>query len=872
MACEQKRISLQILRWRASKESEIQGLQQLRGKRRYTPKTGIAPFRLNRRILQTFSAVFLLISKAHAQEGSPIADDPSPPRNNYGAPGLIDMPSARMAPDGELSVGAFFTQNIQRYNLGFQAFPWLEASLRYSGLSHFYPPYSVYYDRSFSLKMRLLEESEALPSLAVGVNDIVGTGVYGGEYLVASKRFGTVDASLGIGWGRLGSTALFKNPLASIAPSFGIRPAAFSTEVAGGTNFNVLFHGHNVGLFGGLSWATPVDGLVLTGEYSSDAYSEEANRGAFRPYNQINLGASYQLTQTMTAGVSWLYGRAVGGNISFQLDPVHDPYPQRIGPPLPEIKIRTPEEQQLALERLMGVRGAHNNALSQSFADNRQLVDQLWKLKSLDDVKLNGHVISLSFTRGDAAALCRGVASVIGQYDTSLTSVNVSRGNVRAQCPIAVMPALVRVSANVIRSMDTATLANMSSVITLIHADGRTAASDAAAIAKIRTDMAKQQIGVAALSLAETEAIVYYNNGRYFSEVDAIGRLTRILTEDAPVEIEKFRLVSLSGGRPTREFVVLRAPLERTVSQTGDFHFATDVESAPAPMENPVLAAATGKNYPSASWFIFPQFRQQLFDPQNPLGVQFLAGALGTIDILPGLSINGQVEASLFDTFNTNRPPSSDLPHVRTDFLQYFTRGKNGIAYLDAEYKFRLAPTVFATVRAGYLESMFAGAGGEILWRPEGQRWALGVDAFDVQQRNFDRLFGLQNYRAFTGHVSLYYASPWYDLNFVLRAGQYLAHDRGLTLEITRRFSTGIEVGAFFTKTNVSAQTFGEGSFDKGIMLRIPLNWIAPIETQAQFNMDLRPVQRDGGQRLEGDASLFYETRRVSEEVLQANN
>jgi hypothetical protein len=163
---------------------------------------------------------------------------------------------------------------------------------------------------------------------------------------------------------------------------------------------------------------------------------------------------------------------------------------------------------------------------------------------------------------------------------------------------------------------------------------------------------------------------------------------------------------------------------------------------------------------------------------------------------------------------------------------------------------------------------MYAGAGGEILWRPAGQRWALGVDAFDVQQRDFDRLLGLQSYRAFTGHVSLYYASPWYDLNFVVRAGQYLAHDRGLTVEISRRFSTGVEIGAFFTKTNVSAQQFGEGSFDKGIMLRIPLNWIAPIETQAQLNMDLRPVQRDGGQRLEGDARLYYDTRRVSDELL----
>jgi len=168
-------------------------------------------------------------------------------------------------------------------------------------------------------------------------------------------------------------------------------------------------------------------------------------------------------------------------------------------------------------------------------------------------------------------------------------------------------------------------------------------------------------------------------------------------------------------------------------------------------------------------------------------------------------------------------------------------------------------------VHTGYLESMFAGAGGEILWRPQGARWALGADVYQVWQRDFDRLLGLQHYHQTTGHVSLYYASPWYGLNFQLRAGQYLAGDRGVTLQITRRFSTGVEIGAFLTKTNVPAAQFGEGSFDKGIVIRIPLGWVTPIESQSEIAMDLRPVQRDGGQVLGADATLYRETRALNE-------
>ena len=74
-----------------------------------------------------------------------------------------------------------------------------------------------------------------------------------------------------------------------------------------------------------------------------------------------------------------------------------------------------------------------------------------------------------------------------------------------------------------------------------------------------------------------------------------------------------------------------------------------------------------------------------------------------------------------------------------------------------------------------------------------------------------------------------------------------------------------MEIGAYFTKTNVSATQFGEGSFDKGIIIRIPLGWALPIETQGRFDLNLRPLQRDGGQTLDGDATLYDETFRTGE-------
>jgi hypothetical protein len=204
------------------------------------------------------------------------------------------------------------------------------------------------------------------------------------------------------------------------------------------------------------------------------------------------------------------------------------------------------------------------------------------------------------------------------------------------------------------------------------------------------------------------------------------------------------------------------------------------------------------------------------------------------------------------------------LPHVRSDFGEYYSHGAYGFTSLNATWRARPAGNVFTELKAGYLEDMFAGVGGQVLWRPEGQRWAIGADVYQVWQRGFDRLIDLRSYNVVTGHVNIYYESPWYGINVAVHGGRYLAGDWGGTIEISRRFETGVEVGAFATFTNVPFAKFGEGSFDKGVIIRIPLEWLLPIHTQSEAKMDFRPLSRDGGQRLDNDDSLYDETRRTS--------
>ncbi|MEL6419420.1 MAG: YjbH domain-containing protein, partial [Pseudomonadota bacterium] len=91
--------------------------------------------------------------------------------------------------------------------------------------------------------------------------------------------------------------------------------------------------------------------------------------------------------------------------------------------------------------------------------------------------------------------------------------------------------------------------------------------------------------------------------------------------------------------------------------------------------------------------------------------------------------------------------------------------------------------------------------------------------------------------------------------------GRYLAGDTGATFTISREFKNGWKVGGFFTLTDVSAEEFGEGSFDKGINLTIPLNWFLGKPTQQTVSTTIRPIQRDGGARL-GVPGRLYEVVR----------
>ena len=151
------------------------------------------------------------------------------------------------------------------------------------------------------------------PALAIGLNDFLGTGIYSSEYVVATKTLGDrVRVTGGIGWGRLAGVGGFTNPLSIFDNRFKTRPQR-TVGVGGDVETGQFFRG-DAALFGGIEWQA-TDRLTLMAEYSPDAYPRETP-AAFSRRSQVNLGANYKLRPGMDLSLRYLYGDAIGVQVT----------------------------------------------------------------------------------------------------------------------------------------------------------------------------------------------------------------------------------------------------------------------------------------------------------------------------------------------------------------------------------------------------------------------------------------------------------------------------------------------------------------------------------------------------------------------------
>ena len=263
--------------------------------------------------------------------------------NNYGMPGAIDNPTAEAFPDGQFSFSSSVFGGTVRTNLSFQISDSLTTSFRYSRIPSAGGDHRGYFwDRSFDIHYILKKNTNYFPAIAIGLRDFIGTGLYSGEYLVATSNLNSrLKVSAGIGWGRLSG----KNTFSNIFGKGNIRSSAF-LGMGGTPSLKQFFSGKNSPFFSASYLLS--DRTEFVAEFSSDDYDREIlTPKGFERKNNINFALKYKIAPDFSITGKLMHGNAFGLSGVLALNPKNSPYKSGREPaPMPLLSDKTLSQTQ----------------------------------------------------------------------------------------------------------------------------------------------------------------------------------------------------------------------------------------------------------------------------------------------------------------------------------------------------------------------------------------------------------------------------------------------------------------------------------------------------------------------------------------------
>ncbi len=732
-----------------------------------------------------------------------------PSQSDFGGVGLMQMPTGRMAPEGEFNFATSYNDEYQHFTASVQLFPWFETTIRYTQVQDLLysddPSFSgstKYTDKGIDFKIRLLEESNWLPETSIGVRDFGGTGLFDGEFIAATKRVGPLDFTLGIGWGYIGNSGNLTSDKKDLNYNC---DRDTSVGGSGGTvDYQRWFKGC-AALFGGVEYQTPWEPLRLKAEYDGNDYQSDfpvVRGGIAMPQDsKFNYGMLYRfgdwgdLHLSYERGNTWTLGFSLQTNFNtlsqIKRDPEAEKYKPLPAAPLTltqtesSVQVNTPRAEQATVSTAISTH--------QSEVQNAEVAN-------LEPVKASSQTIENP--QVDWNKVARDLQTIAGYVNAKIYLDNESITVVGEQ--------------NKFRDRNEAHL--RASTILANNTD---------------TTYIKEY------RLIETR----YNQPITETRIDAI----------------KFAQVANHG------YINAKVSDASVVSVPG--------------LPQGKLVTNTDKDWlDNLSYDISPTMAQSFGGSEG--FYMFNIGVTGSANYR--FSDNFEFSSSLYlnlydnyDKFLYDVPPDgTDLKRVRTLVRQYVHDNPVRVTNLQLTWMDNLSDNISYQAYGGYLEMMYGGVGTEFLYRPLNSQWAFGFDVNYVKQRDPDSMFGFfseedhydphtnRPYRVqtgtLTGHATAYYQPDWFP-NTLLRvsAGQYLTEDKGVTVDFSKQFDSGVIVGAYATKTNLSSEEYGEGSFTKGFYISIPFDLMTIKSTHSRATIVWSPLTRDGGQMVGRKYYLF---------------
>ena len=674
-------------------------------------------------------------------------------QSDFGGVGLMQMPTARSMPEGELSFGVTNNDEYLHYTMSLQLFPWLETTIRYTQVHDMlysndesFSGDTDYTDKSIDAKLRVWEESYYLPEVAIGLRDIGGTGLFDGEYIAASKRVGPLDFTLGVGWGYIGNRGNLIGDKDSSSDCG--RNTGYSGN-GGSVDISRMFGGC-AAVYGGVEYQTPWAPLSLKLEYDGNDYRSDF---------PVTRGKN-----DMSVSTPWNVGMVYAFNDWAKL--------------------------RLSYER--------GNTITAGFtmATNLATLSQTWVDEPMPTYQPQQEKDDL--TPDEWIELTKQIGQVAG-YER----------------------------AKVYKNGETVTVTG--------------------------------------------------EQTRYRQRKEAEERAA-LLIANTGVKAQTYRFINTAQDQPVTETRINTYSFKRVA----DHDYPNAAFDDARETGNPVAVSGELKAQTHDDWKfgLAPSLTQSFGGSEDFYLYAIGVKANASYRLGDHFLISGSLYGNLLDNYDkfkyTVPPDGTNLKRVRTLTRQYY-EDTFRVDNLQLTYFDRLSRNVYGQAYAGYLETMFAGVGSEFLYRPLNQNWAFGIEGNYVKQRDPDTYLNLYKqerhydsqtsryYRVqtgvLTGHATLYWQPKFWDMFdntlFKISAGRYLSEDKGITVDFSKQFDSGVIAGVFATKTNLSASEYGEGSFSKGFYVSIPLDLMTVKPSTDRATLSWLPLQRDGGSKLHRQYSLY---------------
>lgn len=230
----------------------------------------------------------------------------------------------------------------------------------------------------------------------------------------------------------------------------------------------------------------------------------------------------------------------------------------------------------------------------------------------------------------------------------------------------------------------------------------------------------------------------------------------------------------------------------------------------------------------------------------------------------------------LGDVGDVDRLNPSQLINVHTDIVNYYKKRGLSLERGYLQKTWNLGSGFFWRISGGVYSLMYGGGGVEGLYYPADGNWAIGVEGAILKRRKTSglafsnkirKLKGFRpTFRKFLGSqafLDFYYNLLPLQVDLKLSVGKFLANDTGVRGELSRYFSNGFKLWAWYTITTGHDRVNGRVYYDKGIGIGVPLEFFYTSSSLDRWNYSISAWLRDVGFREWTGKSLWQELHDV---------